>query len=95
MYYGVYTKDLQFISIGEQSLETCRKYLSEGYVICSEKEITTGFEVKIQFHKRPRWHWCKWDSKKEIGFVSFEFRKLKYYWADKVVEEYKESEVKK
>lgn len=92
MYYGVFTKDLRANSIGESSLETCRKYLREGYVICTEKEITTGFEIKIQFHKRPRWYWNKWAAKKDIGFVSFEVRKLKYYWADKVVEEYEESE---
>ena len=95
MYYGVFTKDLKSIKCGEITLGEARRWLSKGYVICTEKEITTGLEIKIQFHKRPRWHWCKWDTKKDIGFVSFEFRKLKYYWADKVVEEYNESEVTK
>ena len=94
MYYGVFTKDLKTISLGESSLEVCRRYLRKGYVICTEKEITTGIEIKIQFHKRPRWYWKRRDTKKYIGFVSFEFRKLSYYWADKVVEEYNESEVK-
>lgn len=92
MTYGVYTEDLKYISVGRLRLEECREYLSKGYVICSEKELVTGFEIKIQFHKMPRWRWCEWE--KTIGFVSFEFRKLKYFWADKVVEEYKGNEVK-
>lgn len=92
MTYGVYTKDLKYKSVGGLRLEECREYLSKGYVICSEKEFTAGFEIKIQFHNYRVWRWSKWA--KDIGFVSFEFRKLKYYWADKVVEEYKESEVK-
>lgn len=95
MYYGVFTKDLKSIKCGEITLDEARRWLSKGYVICTEKGITTGFEIKVQFHKRPRWYWNRWTAKKDIGFVSFEFRKLKYYWADKVVEKYKESEVKK
>lgn len=94
MYYGVFTKDLKSIKCGEISLGEARRWLSKGFVICTEKEITTGFEIKVQFHKIPRWCWNRWDAKKDIGFVSFEFRKLSYYWADKVVEEYNESEVK-
>ena len=95
MYYGVFTKDMKSIKCGEITLAEARRHLSKGYVICTEKEITTGLEIKIQFHKRPRWHCRKWDPKKDIGFVSFEFRKLSYYWADKVVEKYNESEVEK
>ena len=93
MYYGVFTKDMKSIKCGEITLAEARRRLSKGYVICTEKEITTGLEIKIQFHKRPRWHCRKWDTKKDIGFVSFEFRKLSYYSADKVVEKYNESEV--
>ena len=59
MYYGVFTKDLKSIKCGEITLGEARGWLSKGYVICTEKEITTGLEIKIQFHKRPRWHWCK------------------------------------
>lgn len=90
MTYGVYSEDLSVIKIGEVSLKEARKWLRKGLVICIEKEVTTGFELKLQLHFRPRWCWCKWEPKKSIGFISFEFRRLGYMWADKIVERYKE-----
>lgn len=93
MYYGVFSKDLKSMKFGEGSLEDAREWLSEGYVICSEKEITFGYEFKIQISKHWKWRISKYDTQKRLGFISFEWRPLRYYWADKVVEEYKESEV--
>lgn len=95
MSYGVYTKDLKAIKYGGITLGEARKWLSKGYVICTEKEITFGYEIRLQVSKHWNWRWKKYDTVKQLGFLTFEWRPLRYDWADKVVEEYKESEVEK
>lgn len=96
MTYGVYYEGTQYVSIGGLgSIESARKHMRKGCVLCSEKEITIGYELKLQFHKRPRWRWVRWDARKDVGFISFEWRRLSYTWADKIIETFEESEAKK
>ena len=91
MTYGVYTEDLKAYSLTEVSLETARRYLRKGSVVCSEKRVKSGFEIRIYFHKyflfqRP----CRWRDYIELGFVQIGWKFHTYSTADKIVETFKE-----
>ena len=89
MTYGVYSADLKGVSLSGVSIETARKCLYGGKVICSEKRIKTGFEITftfkwryLQFRFKPRL-----DDAIQIGPLEIGWRALSYIWADKIVEE--------
>lgn len=87
MTYGVYTEDLKASSLTEVSLETARRYLHKGYVVCSEKNVKCGFEIKIYFHTYFKFRWFrKWLNYIDIGFVNISWRHQEYTTADKIVE---------
>lgn len=90
MTYGVYTKDLKAFCLKDVSLETARKYLHKGDVICSLKRKCIGVSMCIYWHK-------KWELHRSKGYVvigPLELCWSKEYMmvADKVVEEYKPKE---
>lgn len=95
MTYGVYTEDLQFSRLNETNMEACERWLAKGYVICTEKQIPTGLRVVLHFHWWRKPHNHKWCNEVELGFVSVEWRKTSYNWADKIVKRYGESGVAK
>lgn len=87
MTYGVYTEDLKAFSLTEVSLESARRYLHKGYVICSEKRVKAGLEIKIYFHKYFLLQWFrKWRDYIELGFVRVGWCFHIYSTADKIVE---------
>lgn len=95
MTYGVYTEDLKAFSLKDVSLETARRYLRKGHVICSEKRVRCGFEISIYFHKYFLFQLpCRWRDYIELGFVRIRWRSYTYLTADKIVETFKEDEVK-
>ena len=90
MTYGLYSDDLKFVKFGDTSLEDAKKYLRKGTVVCSEKEITTGLKIILHFHSWRKPCHFHWEEKYELGFVSVEWMKTSYKWADKIVETFKE-----
>lgn len=89
MTYGVYTEDLKAYSLTEVSLETARRYLYKGHVVCSEKRVKCGFEIKIYFHKYFLFQLpCRWRDYIELGFVQIMWRIHTYSTADKIIEKW-------
>lgn len=95
MTYGVYTNDLKGVSINDTDFETAKSWCSPNHVVCSEKIVTTGFEVRIriskywEFRVRPQWGILN------LGWLKIEWRRTTQLWADKVVwDPEKDKEVK-
>ena len=91
MSYGVYTKDLKACSASDMSLRDAKSWWREGRVVCSEKKICFGTRLTLTFLWNPkdwlfRW-WYKWERKIYFGPFTFQWEKLHYTWADKVVYE--------
>lgn len=56
-------------------------------VICSEKKVKCGFEIKIYFHTYFKFKWFrKFLNYIELGFVNISWHVQKYTTADKIVE---------
>lgn len=47
MKYQVRTKELDAIRFSNNYIEECRKYCTDGYVICEMKDIKMGFRIRI------------------------------------------------
>ena len=86
MSYGLYTKDLSGMSLSNTSLEACRRYLREGYVICTERWKPFGISFSVKWLG----NWClrysKYARTLQIGPVAFSVEILRYLTADKIVE---------
>ena len=85
MTYGTYSRDLTASSLQGVSLEDAKKYCWGDRVVCSEKDVTFGFAVRIafttswEFRFKPFWNEIK------LGFMKVSWERLKYKWADKIV----------
>lgn len=49
--YAVMTKELDAYSIADESLEVCKKYCYEGYVVVEQIPYVVGFSFRILFHR--------------------------------------------
>lgn len=87
MTYGVYNRDLKSVSLSNQySVDYCKKYLRRDTdVVCSERRIWCAWVVKFIFHKWRGFHYCRYDDKIDLGFVSIDTHSNYYTWADKIV----------
>ena len=88
MTYGVYTRDLHYMSISNKpSIAECKLYFwnDDDYVVCSEKEVWCSFSIKFTFHKWRGFRWSRLDSCKVLGFVTIEKKNNYYTWADQIV----------
>jgi hypothetical protein len=50
--YAVMSKDLSAISFDDETVENCKRYCREGYVIAERIPYVAGFNIRI--------FWCKW-----------------------------------
>ena len=85
MTYGVYSKDIHGVSLAETDLETAKRYCYGDKVVCSEKDITIGFEIAVKFCKEWSWRIRPRLQYANLGFIHLTWRVMKYKWADKVV----------
>lgn len=89
MTYGVYTKDLHVCSLSGTTIDNAKEYCYSGRVVCSEKEISFGWEWRIVFKwffKDWRFRWkLRWDNTIYLGPFVISRSTLRYIWADKIV----------
>ena len=86
MTYGVYTRDMQAVSLsGQSSIESCKKYLWRDLVVCSEKQRLSSWGIEILFHKWRGFHYWKIFKECNLGFMTFKIKSNYYTGADKIV----------
>lgn len=87
MTYGVYNRDLKSVSLsGMYSIDDCKKYLwKDTDVICAERRIRCAWIMELIFHKWLGFHYCRYENKIDLGFVSIATHSNYYTWADKIV----------
>lgn len=85
MTYGTYTKDLTGSGLQGVSLKEAKEYCYGDRVVCSEKDITYGFAVRIAFTKSWGFRWKPFWNEVKIGFMNISWEWLKFKWADEIV----------
>ena len=75
--YGVYSKDLKACYISGLDIIDAKRYLGgEDKALCLEHEVTSSFEVTMNFRKS----WCWFIRPKygylEMGFFAISWRRL-------------------
>jgi len=86
MTYGTYTPDMKACGLSGVSLAEAKQYCFGDHVVCSERDVTCGWAVRVAF--TDRWEWRlrrRWSSSIDLGFIHISWERLHYPWADKVV----------
>jgi hypothetical protein len=62
--YAVMTKDLHAFSLEDSSLEVCKRYCRNDYVIAERIPCKIGYSIRIVWHKFWKPFYFKYDQKK-------------------------------
>lgn len=86
MTYGVYTRDLKYVSLSEEfSIDKAKKLCHKDHVVCSEKKTWCGWSITFRFHKWKGFMVQPYLNEWRFGFISIETKTYRYTLADKIV----------
>jgi len=82
--YGVLSEDLTGISFESESLEECKKYCREGYVIAERIPYVSGFIIRIYWGRWYKPISFRWETK-NIFWLHWSISKMYFHKTGKIL----------